>query len=713
MTGSGTIGLAEASGVLQSITMCFLRRSCFCLLALTAALSLRAQTTPTLSAPLPAQALAVSSGAVTIDLKNYFTLPGVTGQVVQFDTVLGKFNVELLPAAAPVSVTNFLSYVTDHTYDHTLIHRTARLGADGVSNGIVQGGGYSADLPPVATAKKTPIALEYNLANTRGTLAMARSSALNSATSEWFFNTDDNSTVLGPSNGGGYAVFGRVLGTGMTVVDQIAAVPVYNASNGDTSSPFQTIPLRDVTATQASIVTANLIIVNSVTALPVYPSAGGGSAVLNLATTNSNAAVVTAALNGSVLTLTPLAPGAATVTLTATDINGNTATGTIAVTVAGAPTAPVVTIQPVPAITMVSGTVNTVVFTVAASGTPAPTYQWQRNGVNVTGKTSPTYVLTNASDAQAGTFRCIVTNSQGSVTSNPSVLTFAAAPNPGRVINLSVLTALAANESMSMGTVLGGVGTSGNKALLARAAGPSLGQLGVTGTLPDPTMTLVNSNTGATVATNNDWGGTPTLSNAFAQVGAFAYVSGNSKDAALFQSGPTALAPSSYPAGYTVQVSDTGNGAGTVIAELYDATLNSAVTATTPRLINVSVLKQIAAGGSLTAGFVIGGATAKTVLVRAIGPGLSQFGVGGVMSDPQLALFQGSAKIAENDNWNGDSQLTQVGWSVGAFSVPDPTSKDAMVLITLQPGAINTFTAQVSGVGGVAGSVLVEVYEVP
>ena len=685
--------------------MCFLRRSCFCLLALTAALSLRAQTTPALSAPLPAQALAVSSGAVTIDLKNYFTLPGVTGQVVQFDTVLGKFNVELLPAAAPVSVTNFLSYVTDHTYDHTLIHRTARLGADGVSNGIVQGGGYSADLPPVATAKKTPIALEYNLANTRGTIAMARSSALNSATSEWFFNTDDNSTVLGPTNGGGYAVFGRVLGTGMTVVDAIAAVPVYNASNGDTSSPFQTIPLRDVTTTQTSIVTANLIVVNSVTALSVYPAAGGGSAVLNLSTTNSNAAVVTAALNGTALTLTPLAPGAATVTLTATDINGNTSTGTIAVTVAGAPTAPVVTIQPVPAITMVSGTVNTVVFTVAATGTPAPTYQWQRNGVNVTGKTSPTYVLTNASDAQAGTFRCIVTNSQGSVTSNPSVLTFAPAANPGRVINLSVLTALAANESMTMGTVLGPASATGNKALLARAAGPALAQLGVSGFLPDPQMSLIASATGTTVASNNDWGGTTVLRDAFAQVGAFGYASADSKDAAVYRTDLT-------PGNYTVKVSDTGSGAGTVIAELYDATASSAVTATTPRLINVSVLKQIAAGGSLTAGFVIGGATAKTVLVRAIGPGLSQFGVGGVLSDPQLALFntKTNTKIAENDNWGGDSQVTTVVTAVGAFKIDNAASKDAILLVTLAPG---NYAAQVSGVGGTGGTAIVEVYEVP
>ena len=328
-----------------------LRRSGFLLFSVVCSLPLRAQsTTPTLSQTLPAQSLSLGGGAGTIELRNYFTLTGVTGQVVQFDTVLGQFNVEMLPLAAPNSVTNFLSYVSDHTYDHTLIHRSVALGANN-TNGIVQGGGYTADLPPVATAKKSPIALEYNLANTRGTIAMARTSDLNSATSEWFFNTDDNSTVLGPANGGGYAVFGRVLGTGMTVVDKIAALPIYNAG-----SPFDTIPLRDIAAGQANITTANLIVVNSVAVVPVFPVAGSSAAVLNLSVTSSNPAVATAALSGTTLTVTPLTVGSASVTVTATDTNGNTASGTLAVSVSAVPSGPVITAQPQPKIQMVSGT---------------------------------------------------------------------------------------------------------------------------------------------------------------------------------------------------------------------------------------------------------------------------------------------------------------------------------------------------------------------
>jgi hypothetical protein len=218
-------------------------------------------------------------------------------------------------------------------------------------------------------------------------------------------------------------------------------------------------------------------------------------------------------------------------------------------------------------------------------------------------------------------------------------------------------------------------------------------------------MAVIAKGTGLTLDTNNDWGGTPTLLNAFNQVGAFAYSTSSSKDAAI-------LLQSLAAGDYTVQVSDFASGSGTVIAELYDSTPASAFTLTTPRLINVSVLKQIASGATLTVGFVVGGTTAKTVLVRAIGPGLAQFGVTGTMADPQLALFntKTNTKIAENDNWGGDPQITTVVTAVGAFKIDNAASKDAILLVTLAPG---NYAAQVSGVGGTGGTAIVEVYEVP
>jgi hypothetical protein len=161
-------------------------------------------------------------------------------------------------------------------------------------------------------------------------------------------------------------------------------------------------------------------------------------------------------------------------------------------------------------------------------------------------------------------------------------------------------------------------------------------------------------------------------------------------------------------------VSDAGTGSGTVIAELYDATPAGTFSASTPRLINVSVLKQIETGAMLTVGFYVGGSTAKTVLIRAVGPSLGQppFNIASAMADPQLTLFNSSqVAIAGNDNWGGNNALATTGGRVGAFALFSPTSRDAVLLMTLAPGS---YTAQVSPVSGTAGgTAIVEVYEVP
>lgn len=272
--------------------------------------------------------------------------------------------------------------------------------------------------------------------------------------------------------------------------------------------------------------------------------------------------------------------------------------------------------------------------------------------------------------------------------------------NPGRLINLSILTELAAGESFTMGFVVGGGGTSGSKALLARAAGPSLTQLGVNNAHADPKLEFF---TGATKITENDnWNGATSISNVFAQVGAFAYLSASSKDAAVFD--PTVALGNN-----SVVVAGTGSASGTVIAELYDATPAAAVGATTPRLVNVSVLKQL--GSGLTSGFVIGSGSARNVLIRAIGPTLgTAFGLKGVVNDPKLTLFRAdSAKIAENDDWDGAPVLSAAFAAVGAFALPRD-SRDAALLATLAPGS---YTVQVTGAKSATGTALVEIYEAP
>ena len=345
---------------------------------------------------------------------------------------------------------------------------------------------------------------------------------------------------------------------------------------------------------------------------------------------------------------------------------------------------------------------STVVFTASVSGIPTPTLNWYRNGTAISGATQNPLVLTKASAAQAGTYTCVATNSIGSVTSNPAILSISSTNDFGRLINLSILNNLSAAESyFTLGVTLGGENTIGTKPLLIRAAGPALRAFGLADVLPDPRLELLSGST--VIESNDNWAGSDNLKKAFTTVGAFNYGESTSKDAAVYKS-DTALG------GYTIRVGDTNRSTGSVIAEIYDATSAGNFVASTPRLINLAVLKQMSADAILTTGFVIGGSTAKSMLIRAIGPGLAALGVPGVMANPKLELFSGSAVIARNDNWEGLPQLTTVGNSVGAFAITDANSNDAILLITLAPGS---YTAQLSGVNGSAGLALLEVYEVP
>jgi len=126
-------------------------------------------------------------------------------------------------------------------------------------------------------------------------------------------------------------------------------------------------------------------------------------------------------------------------------------------------------------------------------------------------------------------------------------------------------------------------------------------------------------------------------------------------------------------------------------------------------LRNLSSRGQVGTGSNiLIAGFVVGGTTSKQVLVRAVGPTLSNFGITGALTDSQLEIFKGSTRIALNDNWAGNAAIVTASATVGAFPLA-ANSLDAVVLAQLDPGA---YTAQVSGTGGKTGVALVELYDV-
>jgi cyclophilin family peptidyl-prolyl cis-trans isomerase len=177
--------------------------------------------------------------------------------IVRFDTTLGNVDVRLYDTATPLSVANFLGYVTSGRYTDSIIHRS-------VPGFIIQGGGYYSpagaggiELIP----ESPPVPNEPGISNLRGTLSYAKLGGYpDSATSEWFFNLADNSENLDNQNGG-FTVFGRVLGDGMDIVDAIAGLGIVNAG-----SPFDELPVLDINTVIANgtVHVSDLVFVNSI-----------------------------------------------------------------------------------------------------------------------------------------------------------------------------------------------------------------------------------------------------------------------------------------------------------------------------------------------------------------------------------------------------------------------------------------------------------------
>jgi hypothetical protein len=329
------------------------------------------------------------------------------------------------------------------------------------------------------------------------------------------------------------------------------------------------------------------------------------------------------------------------------------------------------------------------------------TFQWRRNGVAIPGANTATYTIATAAPADSGVFSVEIRNPLGMVLSEPAQLTVVPLAQAGRIINLSVLTSLDTPASdVTVGFVVGGAGTTETKALLVRAGGPSLAQFGVATPNPDPKLELFGP--AGRIAENDDWGGAAVLAQAAVGVGAFPFLTADSRDAAVFSTTIT-------PGDHTAKIS-ANNSSGAVIAEVYDATPVDLITPATPRLINVSVRKQLQSGATISAGFVIGGLTPKTVLIRAVGPGLTAFGVAGAVANPSLTIFRTGtpAAIATNTDWGGAAGLRDAMDKVGAFLLA-PASRDAALLLTLSPG---NYVAQADA-DAAGGEVLVEVYDVP
>ena len=157
--------------------------------------------------------------------------------MIRFETSLGDFTVELFEKDAPLSVANFLSYIDAEFFDGTIFHRI-------VPGFVIQGGGFTEDMTQKKTQSPVKNEADNGLKNKRGTLSRARTSDINSATSQFFVNLQDNEFLDHSRGNFGYAVFAQVT-EGMDVIDKIAAVET-GRKRGFDDVPVEAVIMKSV-----------------------------------------------------------------------------------------------------------------------------------------------------------------------------------------------------------------------------------------------------------------------------------------------------------------------------------------------------------------------------------------------------------------------------------------------------------------------------------
>jgi hypothetical protein len=241
--------------------------------------------------------------------------------------------------------------------------------------------------------------------------------------------------------------------------------------------------------------------------------------------------------------------------------------------------------------------------------------------------------------------------------------------------------------------------------VVVRGIGPTLGALGVSTALTAPKLELYRG--AQLLAGNTGWatgGNAASLAAAFARVGLFP-LNPASADAALV----ITLAPGAY----TAQITGVGGAEGNALVEIYDLAADNLA----QRLSNLST--RAFAGrdqDTLIGGMTVAGSVPKRMLVRAVGPGLVQFGLSGALRRPLLSVLdERGGSVAQNSNWSAGAEaaaITQASVEAGAFpltAAADGTA-DAALLLNLAPG---NYTVQVTGADGSTGVALLEIYEVP
>ena len=262
------------------------------------------------------------------------------------------------------------------------------------------------------------------------------------------------------------------------------------------------------------------------------------------------------------------------------------------------------------------------------------------------------------------------------------VSTTASATTIPRLGNISTrMQVLTGNDVLIGGFIIGG---NQPKTVVVRARGPSLAAFGITNFLANPQLQLYSGQ--AVLASNDDWG---QAANA-AAVQSSGFAPENALEAAILVT--------LQPGAYTAIVSGAGGVTGVGIVEVFEVDLPEVP------LANISTRGQVLTGNDvMIGGFVIQGNAPQTVIVRARGPSLAEFGITNALADPVLQLFSGQAVIAANDDWQASTDAP----SIQSRGFAPANSKEAAILITLNPGA---YTAIVTGKAGGTGVGIIEVF---
>ena len=196
---------------------------------------------------------------VSVMAVGLLVVASASATIVQFQTNMGNFEVNLYDKGTPKTVENFLAYVKADAYKNSIVHRSVR-------DFVIQGGGYSFEgkLPLIAIMQNAPVINEPVYANKKGTISMAKLGGQpNSATNQWFINLTDNSSLLDKDNSG-YSVFGEVSVSGMSVINAIAALNIIDTG----VNPVREIPLIKYTQADSNANTlpteSNFVIIRNI-----------------------------------------------------------------------------------------------------------------------------------------------------------------------------------------------------------------------------------------------------------------------------------------------------------------------------------------------------------------------------------------------------------------------------------------------------------------